>query len=175
MTISKRIILGLGLLAILGATALAGGIAGGGAIYWIMQSRSTPTQVTSASEIPAPISQTLPIVDVQTAITASVDKIAPAVITVINHLSDDSNDSFSNPVHQEAAGSGVIISSEGYIVTNWHVINGSQSLEVIFRDSQRVPASLVGADEFADLAVIKVDAPVPAVASLGSSSTLKPG
>ena len=175
MTIAKRVILGLGLLIILGATALAGGVAGGGVVYWVMQGRSTSTQVISASEIPSPISQTLPIVDVQTAVTDSVDKVAPAVITVINHLSDGSNDSFSNSVHQEASGSGVIISSEGYIVTNWHVINGGQSLEVIFRDGQRVSASLVGADEFADLAVIQVDAPVPAVASLGSSSTLKPG
>ncbi len=175
MNTAKRIILGIGLLALLGATALAGGVAGGGAVYWIMQSQSNPTQVTSTSETPLPISQTLPIVDVQTAITASVDKIAPAVITVINHLSDDSNDPFSNSVHQEASGSGVIISSEGYIVTNWHVINGGQSFEVIFRDGQRVAASLVGADEFADLAVIKVDAPVPAVASLGSSSALKAG
>lgn len=175
MISAKRLILAFGLLALLGATALAGGIAGGGAVYWMMRSQSALTQVPGMNEIPSPGSQTLPVVDVQTAVTDSVDKIAPAVITVINHLSDDSNNSFFGSNHQEASGSGVIISTEGYVVTNWHVINGSRSLEVIFRDGQRVPASLIGADEFVDLAVIKVDVPVPAVAILGSSSALKPG
>ena len=173
MILAKRIVFGLAVLGILGATALAGGIAGGGVVYWVMQNQSTPTQVTDPGKIPSPVSQTLPIVDTQTAITASVEKTAPAVITVINHLSDDSNNSFFGSTHQEASGSGVIISTEGYIVTNWHVVNGNQSLEVIFRDGQRFPASLVGADEIVDLAVNKVDAPVPAVAALGSSSALK--
>ena len=175
MTIVKRIILGLALVALLGVTTLAGGIAGGAVVYWFLRNQSTLIRGTNTGEMPASVSQTLPIVDVQSAVTASVDKVAPAVITVINHLSDGSSDSFFGSTHQEASGSGVIISTEGYIVTNWHVVNGNQSLEVILRDGQRFPASLVGADEFVDLAVIKVDAPVPAVASLGSSSALKPG
>ena len=176
MTIAKRIILGLALLALLGVTTLAGGIAGGALVYWLVRNQATPAvQKTNTGGMPTPVTETLPIVDVQSAVTGSVDKVAPAVITIINHLSDGSNDSSFGPTHREASGSGVIISTEGYIVTNWHVVNGTQSLEVIFRDGQRVPASLVGADEFVDLAVIKVDTPVPAVASLGSSSALKPG
>ena len=175
MTLAKRIILGLGLVVLLGVAALVGGITGGGAVYWVMRNQSSlePDAPVNAS-LPSG-AQTLPVVDVQTAVTDSVDKVAPAVITVINHLSEDSSNSFFGASHQQASGSGVIVTKEGYIVTNWHVINASQGLEVIFRDGQRVPASLVGADEFADLAVIKVDVPVPAVAALGNSSVLKPG
>lgn len=175
MTLAKRIILGLGLIVLLGVAALVGGITGGGAVYWAMRSQSSLEADASVNALPPSVSQTLPVVDVQTAVTDSVDKVAPAVITVINHLSEDSSNSFFGTSHQQASGSGVIVTKDGYIVTNWHVINGSQGLEVIFRDGQRVPASLVGADEFADLAVIKVDVPVPAVAALGNSSALKPG
>ena len=175
MTLAKRIILGLGLIVLLGVAALVGGITGGGAVYWAMRSQSSLEADAPVNALPPSVSQTLPVVDVQTAVTDSVDKVAPAVITVINHLSEDSSNSFFGTSHQQASGSGVIVTKEGYIVTNWHVINASQGLEVIFRDGQRVPASLVGADEFADLAVIKVDVPVPAVAALGNSSVLKPG
>lgn len=175
MTLAKRIILGLGLIVLLGVAALVGGITGGGAVYWAMRSQSSLEADAPVNALPPSVSQTLPVVDVQTAVTDSVDKVAPAVITVINHLSEDSSNSFFGTSHQQASGSGVIVTKDGYIVTNWHVINGSQGLEVIFRDGQRVPASLVGADEFADLAVIKVDVPVPAVAALGNSSALKPG
>jgi 2-alkenal reductase len=172
---AKRVILGLVFLALLGTAAVAGGIAGGGAVYWILDRQSGPRPVPSVGEIPSPISQTLPVVDVETAVTAAVDQVAPAVVTVINHISQGGTNPFFGSAHQEASGSGMVIATEGYIITNRHVIEGSQSLEVIFRDGQRVPASLVGADDFVDLAVIKVDVPVPAVASLGNSSALKPG
>ena len=175
MITAKRVILGLVFLALLGTAAVVGGIAGGGAVYWILDRQSGPRPVPSVGEIPSPISQTLPVVDVETAVTAAVDQVAPAVVTVINHISEGGTNPFFGSVHQEASGSGMIIATEGYIITNRHVIEGSQALEVIFRDGQRVPASLVGADDFVDLAVIKVDVPVPAVASLGNSSALKPG
>lgn len=155
---------GLRILILLVIVALVGGITGGGAVFWLMRGQPTPWQAPVVGVIASPISQTLPVADVQTAVTSAVEKVAPAVVTVINHLPG-----------QEGSGSGIIIAKEGYIVTNRHVIEGNQSLEVILRDGQRVPASLVGADDFVDLAVIKVDVPVPAVGILGNSSALKPG
>ena len=75
----------------------------------------------------------------------------------------------------EALGSGVIIDNQGRIITNNHVVENQQSLEVIFADGTRAPATLVGTDAFSDLAVIKVEGKVPAVAQLGDSDKLEAG
>jgi 2-alkenal reductase len=69
----------------------------------------------------------------------------------------------------------VIIDTKGYIVTNNHVIANGRNLQVIFADGTKADATLVGADSVADIAVIKVDASVPAVAQLGDSAALQPG
>jgi 2-alkenal reductase len=94
------------------------------------------------------------------------------VVTVINHL--DGGAALGGNAGT-ASGSGVVISQEGYIVTNNHVIDGAASLEVVFADGSRAAATLVGADAFADIAVVRVDTPVPSVAAWGDSSALAPG
>lgn len=98
-------------------------------------------------------------------IVATVDKTAPAVVTVVNTITRD----------QKATGSGVIISEDGYLITNNHVVEGQQRLQVIYADGSYHEAELIGTDEFADIAVIRVKDPVPAVAALGDSDALKPG
>lgn len=75
----------------------------------------------------------------------------------------------------QGSGSGVIISEEGYIVTNSHVIEGAQQFAVDYARGERIPATLIGrAPEF-DLAVLKVNEPVPGVAEWGDSSELPLG
>ncbi len=103
--------------------------------------------------------------DQSTAVEQAVGKVGPAVVTVINDLGGG----------QQASGSGVIISPDGYIVTNNHVIDQNQSLQVIFADGSQVPAQLVGNDVYADIAVLKVSSKVPSYASFGNSDTLKQG
>ena len=76
---------------------------------------------------------------------------------------------------QQGLGTGFIIDKEGYILTNNHVVANYQTLEVQYADGTKVPATLVGADQYADLAVIKVDGSVPGVAQLGNSDDLKIG
>lgn len=74
-------------------------------------------------------------------------------------------------------GSGVIIDQRGYIVTNYHVVNGAQSINVVLYDGTRLPAQLTGTDPTDDLAVIKINPPRSnlAVATLGDSSKLVVG
>ena len=60
---------------------------------------------------------------------------------------------------QQALGSGFVFDTSGHIVTNNHVVEGAQKIEVTFYDGTTVPATLVGADPDSDLAVIKVDMP----------------
>lgn len=76
----------------------------------------------------------------------------------------------------EALGSGFIVSPEGYIVTNNHVIDNAITIKVTLDDGTEVPATLVGADPKSDLAVLKIDAPHPlATVSWGDSATLRAG
>lgn len=75
----------------------------------------------------------------------------------------------------EGAGSGVIISSDGYIVTNNHVIAGASKITVRLRDGSTYSASLKGTDSTTDLAVVKIEASGLKAASLGSSGNLQVG
>lgn len=76
-----------------------------------------------------------------------------------------------------ATGSGFVYDTLGRIVTNDHVIDGASSVSVTFIDGTIVPATVVGADPYSDIAVIKVDAPAALLKplSLGNSSDLKVG
>src|SRR3984885_14006002 len=79
------------------------------------------------------------------------------------------------PQIEHGIGSGVIISPDGYIVTNNHVVDGSMDMRVTLNDRRVLNAKLVGVDKLTDLAVIKVDAhDLPSIA-WGDSAKLKPG
>lgn len=79
------------------------------------------------------------------------------------------------PQIEHGIGSGVIISPDGYILTNDHVVNGAVNMRVTLNDRRVLNAKLVGVDKLTDLAVIKVDATnLPSIA-WGDSTKLKPG
>src|SRR5947209_7695675 len=95
-------------------------------------------------------------------------KIMPSVVSVDQQVT--TYDLFSGRPETEAAGtgSGVIISSDGLILTNNHVIAGADTLKVNIQDSETsYPAKVVGADPKSDLAVIKIDAHGLTPAELG--------
>ena len=76
---------------------------------------------------------------------------------------------------QVGLGSGVIISQDGLIVTNNHVIDGAERLEVTLNDNRNYPAEVVGSDPVTDLAVIRIDAPDLHVIPMGDSDELHVG
>ena len=162
----------MALLAALGmaCSGLTGALAGGGAVYLAVD-RLAPTPPAPQAGAGAPI----PLVfDISTGITDSVARAAPAVVTVVNHL--PARPSFTGPaVERVASGSGVIVSAQGHVVTNNHVVDGAERLEVVLADGTVLAAELVGTDAFADLAVIRFEGPVPAVADWGNSDMLRPG
>ncbi len=80
----------------------------------------------------------------------------------------------SEPV-QTGLGSGVIISEDGYIVTNNHVVDGADKLEVLLNDNSSFDASIVGTDEASDLALIKIDAKNLSPVVFGDSESVKIG
>ena len=82
---------------------------------------------------------------------------------------------FRNGLVDESVGSGLIISSDGYIATNYHVVSQSEAIEVRLADNRVFQAKLVGADAATDLAVLKIKADNLLVADWGDSETLEVG
>ena len=76
---------------------------------------------------------------------------------------------------QKGLGSGVIITTDGYIVTNNHVIDGAERLEVTLNDNRTFNAKVVGTDPSTDLALVKIDAKNLHAISMGNSDALKVG
>lgn len=86
---------------------------------------------------------------------------------------NNSSGSTKTGISPTSEGSGIIASSDGYIVTNAHVVNGASSLKVILSSGKTYSAKLIGSDSITDLAVIKINASGLTAAQFGSSSDLK--
>ena len=84
-------------------------------------------------------------------------------------------DFFRQPVPQIGVGTGIIISANGHVLTNNHVVAGAQNIIVSLADERSFEAKIIGGDEFTDLSVIKIEANNLKLANLGQSSTLQVG
>lgn len=78
-------------------------------------------------------------------------------------------------LEQKGSGSGFIIRSDGYILTNNHVVNKAQKILVTLSNDKSYPAKIVGHDKLTDLALIKIKAKNLPIAKLGNSENLRPG
>jgi len=103
------------------------------------------------------------------------ERVSPAVVHITSRAIVLSF--FLEPIPQEGTGSGFIIDKEGHIVTNNHVVEGAESVEVTLADGTIAPATVVGTDPYNDLAVIKINVPSEKLhpVELGSSADLRVG
>lgn len=101
------------------------------------------------------------------------NSVGPAVVGITNKAV--ARDFFNRRVETQGVGSGVIFKSDGYIVTNNHVIEGARELIVSLADGRTLNAELVGADEMTDIAVVKVDAKNLPTAKFGNSDDVVVG
>lgn len=103
-------------------------------------------------------------------------KVGPAVVAVTTK-SKGAVDFFGRSGVQQGVGSGMIINEEGYILTNYHVVQGAQEVKVILSTGKEVNAKIVNYDADYDVAVVKItdSIKVPAVVELGESKSLQVG
>jgi len=105
-----------------------------------------------------------------------VTKVSPAVVGVAT-TSVSSNVFGFNMGEQQGIGSGFIFSADGYVLTNYHVVENASQVKVIFNNGKEVNAKVVNYQEDADLAVVKItdDVEMPGVAELGDSDSIQAG
>ena len=109
------------------------------------------------------------------------EKVTPAIVQigVVSERENPHSDWFfpfkDMPKEQRGSGSGIIISADGYIVTNNHVVENASKVTVGLSDKRQFDATVVGTDPLTDLAVVKIDANNLPVAFLGNSDNIKVG
>lgn len=172
---------------------LAGVASGGITAYVMMQSdagsgttedgtqpidptRAAPT-ATAATQ-PGPDATTQPVDsparrDEGDVIADVVEQVSAAVVTVVNKQVFNA---FGRETNETAGvGTGFVIDEQGHVVTNHHVVDGSQEIEVILADGTKIGAVLLGADSFSDLAVIRLEEGGQPHVRFGDSDQLRPG
>lgn len=152
--------------------SLCGGVVGSGVTYFVT-GKSGSNNSSGNTIVADPVSFATD----NTALSAAdiYKKVAPAVVMVSTKSVQSVNGWFQQET--EGMGSGFIINNDGYILTNYHVIDGAKEVTVTLSDGQEVTASVVNYDSDQDVAMIKInqDIEVPGVVELGDSDALQPG
>lgn len=128
---------------------------------------ATPTPLSALDLAPIDIEEEL--------VTNLYERVGPSVVHITAQVI--TMNFFFGPSASEGTGSGFIYDAEGHIVTNYHVIEDAESIEVKFSDEVTIPARVIGTDPANDLAVLALDEAMPAVAplALGESANLRVG
>ena len=156
-------------------SAVLGAFVGGSYVYARMNAKEDspqPIEMPAAAQLTSQISVLS--TDIRTLITDVVEKAEPSVVKVVAVIPGQQT-FFGMSDDQQVSGSGFIVTSDGYIITNNHVIESTNQVNVILSDGSTIPARVVSTDIFSDLAVLKVEGNMPGVAVLGDSENLKPG
>lgn len=146
-----------------------------------LASCSTPTQKltgeTTISQVPTRLNSILQTTGQVTDEDINVTVYKSTISSVVAITTTSTSRSYFNFNAVKGTGSGVIINKDGYILTNYHVINGAKKVEVALSDKSSWTATVIGGDRDKDVAVIKINAPGAnfTVASLGNSDNINVG
>jgi S1-C subfamily serine protease len=154
--------------AVVGSIGTVGLLSGLGATYRGAGTGSVGAATTSASTTPVSVSPS-------DAAVAVAESASPAVVTItVDSAGQGGYGPFSVP--STGVGSGFVFDASGLILTNHHVIEGSDKITVTFKDGSELPGTVVASDSEHDLAVVKVDPPtsLPTI-PIGDASALKVG
>ncbi len=173
----KILLFALVLVLVSGISGLGGAVLG--IFYYSQYADVSQPQVLSVNPVDTTAQDSAQLIqisntEIESDITQAVEKVGPAVVTVVGTVSGQV-DFFGRTSEYQSSGSGVVISQSGYILTNNHVVEGAQKLVVILNDGTELPAEVINTDIFADLAVLKTGVNLPVAAVLGNSDNLKPG
>ena len=103
------------------------------------------------------------------------EKLLPSVVNISTSVIQEEQDEDKAP-ETETLGSGFIISADGYIVTNQHVIDKAQIINVILQNNEKYEAQIIGEDKLTDLALLKITTDIPLTSAVfGDSDTLRVG
>ena len=135
------------------------------------QNQSSTTLVLNDKPSTSNSSASVDLSEGELTITERAEKVLPSTVGIVGYIQNQQS-IFGG---EESQGSGIIISADGYIVTNEHVISGATSIKVVLQDDSEYNATLVGSDERTDLAVLKIDATGLTPAEFGNSDQMQIG
>ena len=162
----------------------------GGIAFWRLMHPSSPqyppsmargTGPSSLERLPLPSGRSLEAMDKE--FTELVDHVIPSVVSITTTTAPDREAlvrqffglARGGVAQNNKMGSGMIVSPDGHIVTNWHVINGASQVTVQLSDGRALPARIAGADQRSDIAVLKVDATGLSPIAFGDSESVRVG
>lgn len=166
------------ILVVVGVLFFASGCAAAGGVLSLAAPVVPPTPVptpVAASVIP-PVEDDLALLEAEDRLISDLyQRVGPSVVHIAAQVI--TMDFFWGPLPSEGTGSGFVIDREGHILTNYHVVEDAQSVEVKLSDETQVTAQIVGADPPNDLAVLKIDVPADRLTpvTMGDASRLRVG
>lgn len=155
------------------ACALVGGVAGGAAVRYVPALSGRTTTLYQGEHAPTAVNMSNITTDEPMTCAQVYASNVGSAVGITTELV--TTNFWGQTVKGAAAGSGFVVSRDGYILTNYHVIDGATAIQVAFSDGTSYPATLVGGEEANDIAVLKIEADNLTPVVLGDSDNLVVG